>query len=188
MTVLKDRQRAEEAIRTLLLCFGEDPNREGLQKTPERVVRAFEEYLKGYGQDPLAHLDTFFSDVSGYDQPVILKDIPFYSLCEHHLAPMHGFATIAYWPEKRVVGISKLARVVDVYARRLQIQERMTSDIAECLQMTLQPRGVAVMIKAVHHCMFGRGVSTHSTELVTFHFTGLYKTDSSLQRDFKNSL
>ncbi len=177
---------AEEAIRTLLAYAGENLTREGLSDTPKRVIKAYEEYYSGYQEDPRDLLKRTFSEVSGYSDVVLLRDIPFYSHCEHHMAPIEGVAHIAYWPNKKVVGISKLARVVDVFARRLQIQENMTAEIATVIQDVLQPHGVAVSISAAHHCMIGRGVNKTGTTLVTSHFTGIYETDHVARADVKS--
>lgn len=177
-------EQAQDAVKTLLTYVGEDPNREGLLQTPKRVIRAFEEYCSGYKENPEDILNTYFEEVCGYEQPVILRDIPFYSHCEHHLAPIHGIATVSYLPEKKVVGISKLARVVESFARRLQIQEKMTAQIAECIQNSLSPKGVAVYIKAIHHCMLGRGVNINGASLVTTHYTGIYRQDELMRKDF----
>lgn len=176
----------EDAIRYLLEWVGENPQREGLQQTPQRLIRAYQEYFKGYKDNPENYLLTHFEEVEGYREPVLLKGIPFYSHCEHHMAPIHGFVNVAYIPNKKVVGISKLARVVESFARRLQIQEKMTAQIANCIQDTLNPQGVAVHMDAVHHCMLGRGVNLKSTALVTYHFTGVYNESRELKNDFKN--
>ena len=157
-----NRRDAMAAVRTLLRWAGDDPSREGLLDTPDRVVRAFEEYFSGYRVDPVALLQRTFEEVGGYDEMILLKDIRFESHCEHHLAPIIGKAHVAYLPNARVVGISKLARVVEAYARRLQIQERMTAEIADTIQHVLQPAGVAVVIEAAHHCMTTRGVHQES--------------------------
>jgi GTP cyclohydrolase I len=161
------RAQAEEAVRTLIRWAGDDPKREGLLATPGRVTDAYEEWFAGYEQDPVELLSRTFGEVGEYDDLVVLRDIRMESVCEHHMAPIHGVAHIAYLPSKRVVGISKLARVVDAYARRLQIQERLTADIAHALQQALNPRGVAVVIEAAHGCMSSRGVHKHGSRLVT---------------------
>lgn len=170
------RAEAEAAVRTLIGWAGDDPRREGLQATPGRVVRAYEEWFAGYGQDPAAILERTFGEVAGYDEMVLLRDIPVESTCEHHMAAIRGVAHVAYLPRERVVGISKLARLVDAYARRLQIQERLTAEIADELERTLQPRGVAVIIEASHECMSSRGVHKHGAALVTRRFTGVFET------------
>ena len=169
------RAEAEAAVRTLIGWAGDDPRREGLQATPGRVVRAYEEWFAGYGQDPEEILERTFGEVAGYDEMVLLKDIPVESTCEHHMAAIRGVAHVAYLPRERVVGISKLARLVDAYARRLQIQERLTAEIAEALERTLRPRGVAVIVEATHECMSSRGVRKHGSSLVTRRFTGVFE-------------
>ena len=169
------RAEAEAAVLTLIGWAGDDPRREGLQATPGRVVRAYEEWFAGYGQDPAAMLERTFGEVAGYDEMVLLRDIPVLSTCEHHMAAIRGVAHVAYLPRERVVGISKLARLVDAYARRLQIQERLTAEIADELERTLQPRGVAVIIEASHECMASRGVHKHGASLVTRRFTGVFE-------------
>jgi GTP cyclohydrolase I len=173
----------EDAIRTLLRWAGENPDREGLLDTPARVGRAWREYCAGYAQDPGIHLRRTFSEVAGYDEVVLLKDIPFQSHCEHHLAPITGKASIAYLPRNRVVGISKLARVLQGYARRLQIQERLTSEVAQCIWDNLQPQGVAVVIEAQHGCMTGRGVRTAGVEMITSRMLGCFLSDASSRRE-----
>ncbi len=178
-------QSPEEAIQYLLEWIGENPSREGLKQTPARLMRAYQEYFKGYRENPADYLLTHFEEVEGYREPVLLKGITFYSHCEHHMAPIHGIVNIAYIPNKKIVGISKLARVVESFARRLQIQEKMTVQIANCIQETLEPLGVAVNISGVHHCMLGRGVNLKSTTLITNHFTGLYQNDDAVKNDFK---
>lgn len=178
------RGDAEDAVRTLLRWAGDDPERSGLLDTPARVVRAFEEFFKGYGQDPAAILRTTFDETDGYDEMVLLKDIEFSSHCEHHLAPIVGRAHVAYLPQRRVVGISKLARLVEAYARRLQIQERMTVQIADAIQEVLQPRGVAVVIEATHHCMTTRGIHKPGTTMLTSRVTGVFREDQSTRREF----
>lgn len=161
------RAEAEAAVRTLIRWAGDEPSREGLQATPARVVRAYEEWFKGYSEDPVALLKRTFGEVGGYDDLITLRDIRFNSVCEHHMAPIRGVAHIAYLPAGRVVGISKLARLVDAYAGRLQIQERLTSEIAQAIEEALKPRGVAVVIEAAHGCMSSRGVHKHGSRLVT---------------------
>lgn len=168
------RKEAEEAVRTLIRWAGDDPLREGLQETPARVVCAYEEWFAGYAQDPNAVLRTTFGEAGGYEDLVLLRDIPLESTCEHHMAPIRGAVHIAYQPERRVVGISKLARLVDVFGRRLQIQERLTAQLADALEETLNPRGVAVIVEAKHKCMSSRGVRKHGSHLVTRAFRGVY--------------
>jgi GTP cyclohydrolase IA len=167
----------QDAIRTLIRWAGDDPSREGLLDTPARVARAWREYCQGYGEDPALHLSRVFEEVGGYDEIVLLKDIPFQSHCEHHMAPIIGKAAIAYLPTNRVVGISKLARVLHGYARRLQIQERLTAEVAECIWTHLEPRGVAVVIEASHACMTARGVRTPGVNMVTSRVMGLFRRD-----------
>jgi GTP cyclohydrolase I len=177
------REEAETAVRTLLRWIGEDPERPGLLGTPARVGRAYEEWFGGYGQDPAEILRTTFDETSGYDEIILLKDVDFVSHCEHHLAPIVGKAHLAYLPECRVVGISKLARIVDVFARRLQIQERMTAQIADTVQEVLEPRGVAVVIEAEHHCVTTRGVNKPGNLMVTSRLTGVFRDDPSAKRE-----
>ncbi len=169
----------QEAVRTLLRWVGEDPEREGLRDTPMRHAKAWREYCAGYDEDPGMHLARTFEEVAGYDEIVLLKDIPFQSHCEHHLAPIIGKASIAYLPKDRVVGISKLARVLHGYARRLQIQERLTAEIAQSIWEHLKPAGVAVVIEAQHGCMTGRGVKTHGVGMVTSRMLGCFLEDRS---------
>ena len=176
------RAEAEAAVRTLIGWAGDDPRREGLQATPGRVVRAYEEWFAGYGQDPAEMLERTFGEVAGYDEMVLLRDIPVESVCEHHMAAIRGVAHVAYLPRERVVGISKLARLVDAYARRLQIQERLTAEIADELERTLRPRGVAVIVEATHECMSSRGVRKHGASLVTRRFTGVFE-DGEARRE-----
>jgi GTP cyclohydrolase IA len=178
------RAQAEAAVKTLLERAGDDPAREGLEGTPERVVRAFEEYFSGYGTDPVELLQRTFEETDGYDEMVVLRDIRFESHCEHHLAPIIGKAHVAYLPQKRVVGISKLARLVEVYAKRLQIQEKMTAQIANTLDEVLQPKGVAVVIEAAHQCMTTRGVHKPGVAMVTSRMLGAFRTDASTRREF----
>lgn len=173
----------QEAVRTILRWAGDDPTREGLLDTPARYGRAWKEYCSGYDEDPALHLKRTFEEVAGYDEVVLLRDIPFHSHCEHHLAPIVGTASIAYLPTDRVVGISKLARVLHGYARRLQIQERLTAEIAQCIWENLRPQGVAVVIKATHGCMTGRGVRTHGVDMVTSKVLGCFRDDPSSRRE-----
>jgi GTP cyclohydrolase I len=172
-------EEVQEAVRTLLRWVGEDPEREGLRDTPMRHAKAWREYCAGYDEDPGMHLARTFEEVAGYDEIVLLKDIPFQSHCEHHLAPIIGKASIAYLPKDRVVGISKLARVLHGYARRLQIQERLTAEIAQSIWEHLKPAGVAVVIEAQHGCMTGRGVKTHGVGMVTSRMLGCFLEDRS---------
>lgn len=178
------REAAQQAVRTLLRWAGDDPEREGLLDTPKRVVRAYEEYFSGYGQDPYAILRRTFEETNGYDEMVVLRDIDFRSHCEHHMAPIVGRAHIGYLPDHRVVGISKLARVVDVYARRLQIQEKLTSEIADAIESVMQPRGVGVVIEAAHHCMTTRGVRKEGVLMVTSRMLGAFRSDPKTRREF----
>ncbi len=178
------REEAEQAVRVLLRWTGDDPEREGLLDTPKRVVRAYEEYFRGYSQDPYAILRRTFEETNGYDEMVVLRDIDFRSHCEHHVAPIVGRAHIGYLPNNRVVGISKLARVVDVYARRLQIQEKLTAEIADSIETVLQPRGVGVVIEAAHHCMTTRGVAKEGVLMVTSRMLGTFRTDPKTRREF----
>jgi len=178
------QDQAEEAVRTLIRWAGDDPGREGLLGTPERVVRAYREFFRGYDQDPNAVLKRTFEETDGYDEMIVLKDMRFESHCEHHIAPIIGRAHIAYLPHHRVVGISKLARLLDCYAKRLQIQEKMTAQIANTLQEVLQPRGVAVVIDASHQCMTTRGVHKPNTSMVTSRMLGAFRTDPSTRREF----
>lgn len=172
------RADAEAAVRTLIEWAGDDPDREGLRATPGRVTRAYEEWFAGYREDPSAILERTFAEVAGYQDIVLLRDIPLQSTCEHHMAAIQGVAHIAYRPTDRVVGISKLARVVDAFAHRLQIQERLTSEIADALNNTLQPRGVAVIVEASHACMSSRGVRKHGSLLVTRQFRGVFEDET----------
>ncbi|EGD57535.1 GTP cyclohydrolase [Novosphingobium nitrogenifigens DSM 19370] len=176
-------EEVRSAIRTLLRWTGDNPDREGLRDTPSRVARAWKEYCSGYTENPGLHLRRTFSEVAGYDEVVLLKDIPFQSHCEHHLAPITGCASIAYLPRHRVVGISKLARVLHGFSRRLQIQERMTSEIAQCIWNALQPHGVAVVIEAQHGCMTGRGVRTPGVAMITSRMLGCFLDDASSRKE-----
>ncbi|GAB4169625.1 MAG: GTP cyclohydrolase I FolE [Thalassobaculales bacterium] len=178
------RAQAEEAVRTLLAWAGDDPAREGLLDTPARVARAFEEWFQGYDVDPVTLLQRTFSETDGYDEMVILRDIPFTSFCEHHLAPIIGKAHVAYLPHHRVVGISKLARVVEAYAKRLQIQEKMTAQIANTISDVLQPKGVAVVIEATHQCMTTRGAHKHGVSMVTSRMLGAFRDNPETRREF----
>ncbi len=178
------RETAEEAVRTLLRWTGDDPAREGLLETPARVVRAFEDWFSGYADDPEAFLARTFEEVDGYDEIIVLRDIRFESHCEHHLAPIIGRAHIGYLPDKKVVGISKLARVVEVYARRLQVQEKMNAQIANCIQHVLEPKGVAVVIEATHQCMTTRGVHKPGVVMVTSTMLGEFRKNPLTRREF----
>jgi GTP cyclohydrolase I len=183
-TAQPTRAQAEQAVRTLLQWAGDDPDREGLRDTPARVARAFEEWFAGYQADPAEVLRRTFEEVEGYDEMVILKDIPFESHCEHHLAPIIGRAHVAYLPRHRVVGISKLARVVESYAKRLQIQEKMTAQIANTIQEVLDPLGVAVVVEGEHQCMTTRGVHKHGVSMVTSRMLGAFRDDAITRREF----
>ncbi len=175
---------AEAAVRTLLRWAGDDPEREGLLDTPGRVVRAYREWFRGYDEDPKEMLQRTFEEVDGYDEMVTLKDIRFESYCEHHLAPIIGRAHVAYIPTDRVVGISKLARLVDAFAKRLQVQEKMTVQIASTLQDVLKPQGVAVVLEGEHHCMSTRGVHKHGVSMVTSTMLGLFRQDPRTRKEF----
>ncbi len=177
------REEAESAVRTLLRWACDDPAREGLTDTPARVVRAYEEWFEGYHVDPVALLERTFSEVEGYDEIVLLRDIRVESVCEHHMAPIVGRAHVAYLPGRRVVGISKLARVVDAFAKRLQIQEKLTAQIANTINEVLQPRGTAVVIEAAHQCMTTRGVHKSGTTLVTSRMLGAFRDDPTTRRE-----
>ncbi len=178
------REEAEAAVRTLIAWAGDNPNRDGLIDTPKRVVSAYEEFYEGYGQKAADALDRTFEDIDRYDDIVLVRDIPFYSHCEHHMVPFVGKAHVAYFPTESVVGLSKLARVVDVFARRLQSQERLTSEIVAAVDEALKPRGVAVMIEAEHQCMTLRGVQKHGASTVTTQFTGVFRDDPTEQLRF----
>ncbi|SFR80006.1 GTP cyclohydrolase I FolE [Sphingomonas jatrophae] len=172
-----------EAFRTILRWTGDDPEREGLLDTPKRVARAWKEYCQGYGEDPSHHLSRTFDEVGGYDEIVLLKDIPFQSHCEHHMAPIIGKAAIAYLPNMRVVGISKLARVLHGFARRLQVQERLTAQVADCIWEHLHPHGVAVVIEASHACMTARGVRTPGVAMTTSRMMGVFREDERSRQE-----
>jgi GTP cyclohydrolase I len=178
------REEAEAAVRTLLRWTGDDPDREGLRDTPARVARAFEDWFSGYADDPVSFLQRTFEEVEGYDEMVVLRDIRFESHCEHHLAPIIGRAHVGYLPLHKVVGISKLARVVDAYARRLQVQEKLSAQIANCIQHILEPKGVAVVIEAAHQCMTTRGVHKPGVTMVTSMMLGAFREDSRTRREF----
>ena len=178
------REDAEEAVRTLIRWAGDDPSREGLRDTPGRVARAYDEFFRGYSLDPEEVLRRTFEETGGYDEMVLIRDIEVESHCEHHMVPIIGKAHVAYIPDKRVVGISKLARVVDIFARRLQIQEKMTVDIASTIDRVLQPQGVAVVIEARHQCMTTRGVHKPGAGTITSHMLGAFRDDPSTRREF----
>jgi len=178
------QEQAEEAVRTLLLWAGDDPSREGLLDTPRRVAKAYREFYKGYDEDPEEILDRVFEEVEGYQDMILVRDIPFYSHCEHHMVPFVGKAHIGYYPSKGVVGLSKLARLVDVFARRLQTQETMTAQIAQAIEKALKPRGVAVLVEAEHMCMSMRGVQKQSSSTMTTQYTGLFKDATEQVRFF----
>ena len=178
------REAAEEAVRTLIRWAGEDPAREGLLETPGRVTRAYEDWFAGYGQDPADFLRRTFEEVGGYDEIVVLKGIPFASHCEHHMAPIIGQVHVGYLPRRRVVGISKLARLVGAFSRRLQVQERLTAQIADTLQEILQPRGVAVMVEATHACMTTRGVHAREAVMTTSRMLGAFRENPATRREF----
>ena len=175
---------AEQAVRTLLRWAGDDPEREGLLDTPGRVVRAYRQWFRGYEEDPVAMLQRTFEEVEGYDEMVVLRDIRFESFCEHHLAPIIGVAHVGYIPTDRVVGISKLVRLVDAYAKRLQVQEKMTAQIANTLMTVLKPRGVAVVMEGEHHCMSTRGVHKHGVSMVTSTMLGGFREDHRTRKEF----
>lgn len=178
------REEVEAAFRTIIRWAGDDPGRPGLIETPARAARAFREYFAGYGQDPIQILNKTFDETGGYEEMVVLRGISFESHCEHHLAPIIGQAWVAYVPNGRVVGLSKLARVVDAYAKRLQIQERMTSEIAGAVQEVLQPQGVGVVIKATHHCMTSRGVHKVGSEMITSCMIGCFRDNAITRQEF----
>ncbi len=178
------REEAEAAVRLLLRWTGDDPNREGLIDTPRRVVESYEQYFAGYQKDPEEYLARTFSETEGYDEMVVLRDIRVESHCEHHMQPIIGTAHVAYLPDKRVIGISKLARVVHAYAKRLQIQEKLTAQIANSIQTVLQPRGVAVVVQASHQCMTTRGVHTPGAAMVTSRMLGAFRNDPATRREF----
>jgi len=177
-------EKAEEAVRIIIQWIGEDPNREGLRSTPKRVIKAFKEYFQGYKENPSSYLKKTFTEVEGYDDMVIEKNISIRSHCEHHMAPITGVAHVAYIPLQKVVGLSKLARVVEAFSKRLQTQERLTMQIAKTIMEVLQPRGVAVTVDATHQCMTDRGVKKENTSTVTNYFLGAFKDDLSFQNRY----
>jgi GTP cyclohydrolase I len=178
------RSAAEDAVRTLLRWAGEDPTREGLRDTPKRVVEAYKDWYSGYAVDPRDYLRRTFEEMAGYDEMVVLRDIEFESHCEHHMAPIIGRAHVGYLPTTKVVGISKLARVVDVFARRFQVQEKMTAEIARCINDVLQPRGVGVVIEAVHECMTTRGIHKRGVSMITSKMLGTFRSDARTRSEF----
>lgn len=178
------RTQAEDAVRTLLLWAGEDPRREGLLDTPKRVAIAYEDWFSGYKENPVAYLERTFEEVDGYDEMIVLRDITFESHCEHHMAPIIGKAHVGYLPNKKVVGISKLARVVEAFARRFQVQEKMTAQIANCVQDVLQPKGVGVVIEATHQCMTTRGIHKSDVSMVTSQMVGSFRKDARTRDEF----
>ncbi len=178
------RSQAEQAVRTLLLWAGEDPDREGLKDTPKRVALAYEDWFGGYKEDPVRFLRRTFEEVEGYDEMIVLRDISFESHCEHHMAPIIGKAHVGYLPNNKVVGISKLARVVEAFARRLQVQEKMTAQIANCIQDVLKPKGCGVIIKATHQCMTTRGVRKTDVSMVTSQMLGSFRKDARTRSEF----
>tara|TARA_B100000965_G_scaffold400101_1_gene421379 strand:+ start:595 stop:1173 length:579 start_codon:yes stop_codon:yes gene_type:complete len=180
------REEAEEAVRTLISWAGDDPTREGLIETPKRVVKSYEEFYAGYTQDPEEILSKVFSEIEGYDEIVLVKDIPLQSHCEHHMVPIIGKAHVAYLPDQRVVGLSKLARVVDMFGKRLQTQETMTAQIADTIDRVLQPKGVAVVIDAEHQCMSSRGVNKHGSSTITSRMIGIFRDNQKSRMEFLN--
>lgn len=186
--VRPSREEAEAAVRTLIRWAGDDADREGVLGTPSRVVRAFEEYFAGYDQDPHDILQRTFEETDGYDEMVVLRDITFNSHCEHHMAPIVGRVHVGYLPRNRVVGISKLARVVEIYSHRLQIQEKMTAQIADALNTVIQPRGVGVVVEGVHHCMTTRGIQKEGVAMITSSMFGDFRDDPKTRREFLNMI
>jgi GTP cyclohydrolase IA len=182
------RAMAEDAVRTLIKWAGDDPAREGLLGTPARVVRAYEEWFSGYFEDARDYLQRTFKEVGGYDEMVVLRDIRFESHCEHHMAPIIGRVHIGYLPRKRVVGISKLARLVDVYAKRMQVQEKMTAEIASCLNSVLKPSGVAVVVEGAHECMTTRGIHKSDVTMVTSRMLGVFRTSEKTRQEFLSAI
>jgi len=182
------REEAEDAVRTLIRWSGDDPSREGLRGTPSRFVRAWEEFFAGYEEDPVDVLQRTFQETGGYDEMVVLRDIQFFSHCEHHIVPIVGKVHVAYLPANRVVGISKLARVVDIFARRMQIQEKLTAEIATTINQVMQPKGVGVLVEAQHQCMTTRGVQKSEVSMVTSHMLGSFRDDSKMRSEFLSLL
>ena len=180
------RSEAEKAVRTLLRWLGENPDREGLRATPGRVARAYEEYFTGYRTDPIEYLRRTFREVDGYDEMIVLRDISFESHCEHHLAPIIGKVQVGYLPDRKVVGISKLARVVETFAKRLQVQEAMTAQIANCINDVLKPKGVGVVVEGVHHCMTTRGIHKPGVAMMTSCLLGDFRSDPRTRAEFLN--
>jgi len=178
------RSEAEAAVKTLLAWAGEDVKREGLKDTPKRVVKAYEDWFSGYNEDPKEVLKKTFSELDGYDEIIMLRDIRIESHCEHHIAPFIGSAHVAYLPKKRVVGISKIARITKIFSKRMQVQEKLTAQIANCIQEVLKPRGVAVVVEAQHQCMTTRGINTPGISMVTSQLLGKFRTDASTRREF----
>jgi len=177
-------EAAEEAFRTVIRWIGEDPDRDGLRETPHRLVRAFREYFCGYDEDPAQVLRKTFSEVEGYDEMIVLRGVTFESHCEHHIAPIIGRVWVGYLPDRRVVGISKLARVVEIFSKRLQIQERLTAQVANTIEEVLNPRGVAVVVKAAHHCMISRGIHKRGADLVTSRMLGAFRDQPATRAEF----
>lgn len=180
------REEAEAAVRTLIAWAGDDPSREGLLETPKRVVKSYEEFYEGYDKDPKEILSKVFEEIEGYDEIVLVKDIPLQSHCEHHMVPIIGKAHVAYLPDQRVVGLSKLARVVDMFGKRLQTQETMTAQIADTINEVLQPKGVAVVIDAEHQCMSSRGVNKHGSSTITSRMIGVFRENQKSRMEFLN--
>ena len=180
------RDEAEQAVRTLLKWIGDDPEREGLRGTPARVVKAFEDWYSGYGEDPVEFLRRTFYEVDGYDEMIVLRDISFESHCEHHMAPIIGKVHVGYLPDRKVVGISKLARVVETFARRLQVQETMTSQIAHCIQDVLKPKGCGVVVEGAHQCMTTRGIHKPGVSMITSQLLGHFRSDPRTRAEFLN--
>lgn len=180
------REEAEAAVRTLIAWAGDDPSREGLLETPKRVVKSYEEFYEGYDKDPKEILSKVFEEIEGYDEIVLVKDIPLQSHCEHHMVPILGKAHVAYLPDQRVVGLSKLARVVDMFGKRLQTQETMTAQIADTINEVLQPKGVAVVIDAEHQCMSSRGVNKHGSSTITSRMIGVFRENQKSRMEFLN--
>ncbi len=182
------REQAEKAVRTLIQWAGDNPDREGLVDTPARFVRAWDEYFSGYNEDPVDVLERTFQETGGYDEMVVLRDIQFFSHCEHHVVPIIGKVHVAYLPSSRVIGISKLARVVEIFARRLQIQEKLTAEIAKTIDEVLEPKGVGVVVQAQHQCMTTRGVKKSGVSMITSHMLGAFRDDSKMRSEFLSLL